>query len=99
MEHQEGAQFLGPAGGYIATGGGGYPGFFNTLSSGDTIGPVVQLGVTVNFIGYYKDSGGDSYRIPKSDTGNRVWRSTYSTWLKPAAGEVLRAEGMQTAAS
>ena len=31
--------------------------------------------------------------------GNRAWRTTDRTWATPASGEVLRADGMQTAAT
>ena len=31
--------------------------------------------------------------------GNRAWRTTDRTWETPASGEVLRADGMQTAAT
>ena len=65
----------------------------------DTSGSVVQLGVVGHVRGYNKEGGGKPCRLHKADQGKRRRRIIDRTCATLAAGELLRAAGMQTSAT
>ena len=65
---------------------------------GVTGGATVWFRVVGNVGGKYKNGGGNSRRLPPEDHGEMAWRTTNGTRETPAAGEVLKADGIQTSA-